>query len=185
MIILLRQKVVCATIYTFSMFSDQPLFLCPYSPAPFETCCVKYVFYYHPSWHWKAIEADIVIFKKNNWLLLPQVWFLWSSWYFSTFEFFLGKIHIKWIFQCTLCYLSKIERHVCLEVKVINYFGLYLVFVLGIRTVDDWFVLVLCTWSQKRWPLEIFLTNDILLARCFDFVKEKQVTWAQYSVPTK
>ena len=110
MIILLRQKVVCATIYTFSMFSDQPLFLCPYSPAPFETCCVKYVFYYHPSWHWKAIEADIVIFKKNNWLLLPQVWFLWSSWYFSTFVFFLGKIHIKWIFHCTLCYLSKIER---------------------------------------------------------------------------
>ena len=143
------------------MFSHKSLFLCPYSPAPFETCCVKYVFYYHPSWHWKAIEADIVIFKKNNWLLLPQVWFLWSSWYFSTFEFFRGKIHIQWNFQCTLCYLSKIERRVCLEeFKVINYFGLYL---------------VLCTWSQKSWPLEIFLTNDILLERCFDFVKESKL----------
>ena len=111
--------------------------------------------------------------KKNNWLLIPQVWFLWSSWYFSTFEFFRGKIHIKWIFHCTLCYLSKIQRRVCWKFKVINYFGLYLVFVLG--RVGNWFVLGLCTWSQKSWPLEIYLTNDILLERCFDFVKANKL----------
>ena len=133
----------------------------------------------------RLLKLTLLSSKKNNWLLLPQVWFLWSSWYFSTFEFFLGKIHIKWIFHCTLCYLSKIERRVCLEVKVINYFGLYLVFVLWIRRICHWLVLGFCIWSQKSSPLEIFLTNDILLARCFDFVKEKQVTWAQYSVPTK
>ena len=101
----------------------------------------------------RPLRLTLWFSKKDNWLLLPQVWYLWSSWYFWTFEFFRGKIHIKWIFQCTLCYLSKIERRVCLEVKVsiilvCTWFlylesekmaiGLYLVFVLGARRVRHW-----------------------------------------------
>ena len=86
----------------------------------------------------RLLKLTLLSSKKNNWLLLPQVWFLWSSWYFSTFVFFLGKIHIKWIFHCTLCYLSKIEGRVCLEFKAINYFVLYLVCVLGARRIGHW-----------------------------------------------